>query len=33
VGVLALVGWQVVSSYHRVALETRGNTGVLEALA
>ena len=33
VGVLALVGWQVVSGYHRVALETRGNTGVLEALA
>ena len=33
VGVLALVGWQVVSSYHRAALENRGNTGVLEALA
>jgi hypothetical protein len=33
VGVLLLVGWQVVSSYHRSALENRGNTGVLEALA
>jgi Putative zinc-finger len=33
VGILALVGWQVVSGYHRSALENRGNTGVLEALA
>jgi Putative zinc-finger len=32
-GVLSLLGWQVVSSYHRSALENRGNTGVLEALA
>jgi hypothetical protein len=33
VGILALVGWQVVSGYHRLALENRGNTGALEALA
>ncbi len=33
VGILLLAGWQVVSSYHRSALENRGNTGVLEALA
>jgi hypothetical protein len=33
VGVLLLVGWQVVSSYHHSALENRGSTGVLEALA
>jgi len=33
VGVLLLVGWQVVSGYHRSAFENRGNTGALEALA
>jgi hypothetical protein len=32
-GILVMVGWQVVSSYHRSALETRPSTGVLEAVA
>lgn len=31
-GLLALAGWQLVSSYHRAASEQRGNTGYLEAL-
>lgn len=31
-GLLALAGWQLVSSYHRTAAEQRGNTGYLEAL-
>lgn len=33
VGILILVGWQVFSGYQRSALENRGNTGVLEAIA
>ncbi|MEO8287255.1 MAG: zf-HC2 domain-containing protein [Chloroflexota bacterium] len=33
VGILLLVGWQVVNGYHRTAMENRGSTGVLEALA
>ena len=32
-GLLALVGWQVVASYHRSTLEQRRNTGYLEAAA
>ena len=31
IGILLLVGWQVISGYHHSALENRGNTGVLEA--
>jgi hypothetical protein len=32
-GILLMVGWQVVSGYHRTALENRPSTGVLEAVA
>jgi hypothetical protein len=32
-GIMLLVGWQVVSAYQRAAAESRGNTGVLEAVA
>jgi hypothetical protein len=32
-GLLVLVGWQVVSGYQRTAVEQRGNTGYLEAAA
>jgi hypothetical protein len=31
IGILLLVGWQVISGYYHSALENRGNTGVLEA--
>jgi len=32
-GILVMVGWQVVTGYHRTVTENRGNTALLEAAA